>query len=227
MRPITVPPTLNRADLRHLLRVGAPIFAVGQAYAWWTVLDRTLVLRLAGSEGLGLYGLATLALAAVNLLPAAVTQITYPWVVEMYGRDESIGPMFSYLAKPTLALVVLMIPVTAVGWVLLPPLVRIALPNYVAGVPAAQWTLLLALLMALHPVNNVFVTAKKQHLYFAAIAVGMAVYLFALHRLVRGSVELVAFPKAMVAGRAAFLGFCYAFILVLVGREHRGARVRS
>ena len=45
-RPVRVGPRWNLQHLKHLLVIGAPIFLVAQIYAWWTVLNSTLVLHL-------------------------------------------------------------------------------------------------------------------------------------------------------------------------------------
>ena len=69
-RPVRVGPRWNWRHLKHLLVIGAPIFIVGQVYAWWTVLNSTLVLGFMGQQGLGLYAMVLVAGGALELLPA-------------------------------------------------------------------------------------------------------------------------------------------------------------
>lgn len=211
-RPVRVRPHLNSDQLKRLLRIGAPILMVGQAYAWWGVLNQTAVLKFTGTEGLGLYALALMSDQFVSVLPLAVGQITYPRVAELYGRTGRIRPLIRYLWRPTALLVLVMVPATAASWMLLPPLTQLLLPRYSFGIPAAQWALIGAFLVSFQPVNNVFVATRRVRRYFIAIVLGAFVHGVALLWLLRDRIELAAFPQAMAVGRSAFLLACYAFL---------------
>jgi O-antigen/teichoic acid export membrane protein len=225
-RPVKVSPALRREPLLHLLKIGAPIFAVGQVYAYWGTLEATLMLYYCGTRGLGLYSVAAMASTTVLMLPLALSQVLYPQMAEQYGRTADLRVIVKSALRPMLAALLVMSVLTAIGWFLVPPVVGILLPKYVDGVPAVQWSILMAPVMCLQPINNVFNVVKRQDLFALAIAVGMATYYASLRWLLRGGPELVIFPQAMLAGKVVFLLTCYAGLAWLI-RQDRTSRALS
>jgi O-antigen/teichoic acid export membrane protein len=215
-RPVRVGPRWNFAHWKHLLVVGAPIFGVGQLYAWWAVLDSTLVLCFMGETGMGLYAMVVMAVGTFDLLPLSVSQVLYPRMAEQYGRTERMDGLLRMTVKPVLLTVAGMVPLIAAGWWLVGPAVRILVPKYVDAVPAMQWGLLVPLVGSFSPINNAYNVIKRQDLYVMAIFAGMGTYLVSLLWLVRNQADLTDFPKAMLLGRVVFMVLCYALLAKLV-----------
>jgi len=100
-RPVRVGPKWNIRDLKHLLIIGAPIFGVGQVYSWWGgVINSTLVLKFAGTKGMGLYAMVLIATASLDLIPQAVSQVVYPRMAEQYGRSSSVRELVTIARRP-------------------------------------------------------------------------------------------------------------------------------
>ncbi|MCU0612540.1 MAG: oligosaccharide flippase family protein [Candidatus Eisenbacteria bacterium] len=211
-RPLKVAFRLRWEPVRQLLKTGIPLLVVGQIYAWWTVLDSTLVLRYAGTEGLGLYALAALAGPTVGMVPHALSQVVYPRMAEEYGRTRHIRPLLRMVWSPVLQSFAVTALLVAVSWVALPYAVRMILPKYVGGIQAAQWSLVATLPLTFMPVNNVFNVVKRQDLLGAAIAFGMAVYVGVMFLLGGTHARLAAFPQAMLVGRVCFISLCVLLI---------------
>ena len=209
-RPLRVGPKWNKGHLLHLLKIGAPIFGVGQLYSWWGVLDSTIVLRLAGVEGLGLYSLVLMAGSTIQILPDAVSQVLYPQMAEEFGRSGQVRALGRLAQKPTIALVVGLVPVAILGWLVAPPFVPWILPKYREAVPAIQWAMVVPLVLAFSPIANIFNVVKRQDLYGVAILAGMMTYLVALFWLRNETTNIKAFPQAMLIGRTVFVGLCFA-----------------
>jgi O-antigen/teichoic acid export membrane protein len=225
-RPVRVGLYWDRQHLRnlkHLLVIGAPIFIVGQVYAWWTVLNSTLVYAYMGDEGMGLYALVLVGGGAMELVPTAVGQVIYPRMAEQYGRTGRLGDLLRMSVKPTIFSVLCMIPAVLVGWWLVEPVIRLILRNYVGAVPAIRWSLLVALVQCLVPISNVYNVVRRQDLYIVAILLGMGAYVGSLLWLVRGGATLAAFPQAMLIGRVVFALMCYVMVVFL--RSGRAARI--
>jgi O-antigen/teichoic acid export membrane protein len=218
-RPIRGRPRWNLRHLKHLLFVGAPIFGVGQLYGAWRVIDSTLVLKLAGTTGMGLYAMVLMASAALEVVPSAVGQVVYPRMAEEYGRTESLNGLVRIARKPMMVSAIGLIPVVMAGWLLVGPFMRALLPNYVGAVPAMQWSLLLPLVASLQPVTNLFNVARRQVLYATAIVGGVASYAGSLLWLSHGGVSLVDFPQAMLIGRLVMVALCYLFIWRLLVKD--------
>jgi O-antigen/teichoic acid export membrane protein len=185
---------------------------VGQIFAWWTVLNSTLVLKLTGIEGMGLYSMVLLAGAALDVVPTSVAQVLYPRMAEEYGRTGKVANLLRILRKPVLFTTAGLVPVVVAAWFLVGPVMRLAVPAYVDAVPAARWALLLVFVSALMPVTSVFNTVRRQDLNAIAVVVGMASYGGSLAWLIRDGASLVAFPQAMLIGRVVFVVLCYLFV---------------
>jgi len=218
-RPVRVGPRWNWGHLKHLLVIGAPIFIVGQVYAWWTVLNSTLVLGYMGEKELGLYSMVLLAGGAMEMLPTAVGQVLYPRMAEQYGRTGRLGDLVRMSFKPMILSAIGVAPLIVVGWWLMEPVVRFILPAYVDAVPAMQWAILLAFVSSFGSINSVFPVLRHLGLYAVAIVLGMATYWGSLMWLMRDGASLVAFPQAMLIGRASMTLFCYLFIAWLIQRD--------
>ena len=214
-RPVRVGPKWNAGHLKHLLVVGAPIFGVGQLYAWWSVINSTLVLKFAGVEGMGLYAMVSMAGSAIEFIPSAVSQVVYPRMAEQLGRSSSIDKLLHIAWKPMMVTAASLIPVIAVAWWLVGPTVSFVIPAYTKAVPAMQWGLLLSFVSSFQPLNLIFNVVRRQDMYVTAILLGMAASGGSLMWLIHNGVSLVAFPQAMLIGRMVFMLFCYIFIAAL------------
>lgn len=221
-RPVRVRPKWDLGHLKHLLRIGAPIFGVGQVYAWWAVLDATLVLRLGGTREMGLYAMVLLAGAALQLLPGSVTQVLYPRMAEQYGRHHRLDVLLRTAKKPIALTATGLMPVVVAAWFAVGPITRAVVPKYADAIPAMHWALLVPLVGSFQPVNLVFNVVRRQGDYLAAILLGMAVYVGSLTWLIRDGFSLSAFPQAMLIGRIVFMITC----LVLIRRLRNKERVR-
>lgn len=223
-RPLDVRPAWNFGDLKLLARTGVPIFLVAQLYAWWPVLNSTLVLKYAGVTGLGLYALANMAGPTMAMFPKALSGVVYPSMVEEYARSEDIKILMRMVLRPTVITMASMLGLVWAGWLVIPSLVELILPKYVDGVAAAQWSVVSALVLAFQPMNTIFVVMKKQTLYGIAVASGITVYFVALQWLIRDEARLEAFPQAMLIGRIGFVVVCSAFLWYLERSGCRGCR---
>jgi O-antigen/teichoic acid export membrane protein len=220
-RPVRVGPKWNFAHWKHLLTIGLPIFGVGQLYAWWGVLDQTLVLCYTGKAGMGLYAMVVMAIATLEQLPIAVTQVVYPRMAEQFGRTGRFDGLLGMTVKPMFLTAAAMALAIVAGWWLVEPLTRILVPKYVDAVPAVRWGLLVPFVGSFGPINNVFNVVRRQDLYLAATLAGIGVYLVTLLWLVRQQAELTAFPQAMLVGRVAYVGACCAFIAYIARKQRR------
>ena len=219
-RPVRVGPRWDWSDLKHLLIIGAPIFGVGQIYGLWGgVVNSTLVLRYTGTRGMGLYAMVLVAISALEIVPAAVAQVVYPRMAQEYGGGCSRRHLTKIALKPMLATCAGLSVVVVAGWFAVEPLVRWVIPEYVDAVPAMQWALLLPWINSFQPLNSIFNVVRRQDLYLAAIALGIAVFGGSLLLLVHDHVYLAAFPQAMLIGRAVFMVVSYLFVLRLQRKE--------
>ncbi len=214
-RPVRVRPRWDFRHFKHLFVIGAPIFVVGQIYAWWSVINQTLVLSYTGTHGMGLYVMVVMTSGAMMLLPQSLSQVIYPRMAELFGHGGSMADLFRITIKPMLLCAACMVPLAAIAWWLVEPVTRLLVPKYIEAVPAMQWALLQPVIMCFAPINNVFNVTRQQKLYLAAILTGMAIYGISLMWLIQGGLSLIVFPQAMLIGYTAFIAACYFFLYFL------------
>ncbi len=219
-RPIRVAPRWNFAHMKHLFKIGLPIFTVGQLYAWWSVLNSTLVLKFTGVEGMGLYAMVLMANSAIEFIPSAVNQVLHPRMAEQYGRHHRTDELVQMAWKPMILTAIGLAPLIAAAWWLVEPATRLLVPNYVAAVPAMKWGLLIPLATSFYPLSGIFQIVRRQDVYGAALGVSMAVYVGLQLWMIRDEVTLAAFPQAMLAGRLLFAALSAAG-LGWVSRQER------
>lgn len=211
-RPLRVAPRWNVKDLKHLLSVGTPIFVVGQVYAWWTVINQTLVLYYTGTHGMGLYTMVTMTTATAGLLPQAMVEVIYPRMAERFGDDNDVGSLFRMAMKPMLMCAAGMALLALAGWWMVGPLVKMVVPKYMDAVPAMQWSLLQPVVMCFAPLNNIFNVVRRQDMFLVAILAGMLAYGASLLFLTRDGAQLAVFPQAMLVGYFVFILASYVFL---------------
>jgi O-antigen/teichoic acid export membrane protein len=201
------------------LKIGFPIFVVGEIANYWPTLDRTLVLACIGRVGFGLYQMPSMVDSTMDLLPAAIGQVIYPRLTEHYARSHDLKSVFRMTHKPTLFTAAAMLPMVVAGWFLAAPMTRLIVPAYGDAVPAMQWTLLASYVYSFSFVGNVFVVGRKQIHYLVATLAGMAAYYGAVRWLAaRHGPSMEIFPQAMILGRTVFILACYVFALIIVNR---------
>lgn len=218
-RPLKIKPKFKKKYFLKLLRIGVPIFGAGQLWVWWVVTDSAMVLKFMGATGLGLYQLAVMTGQGIEVLPNALAQICYPRMAKEYGRTKSVAYIINIILRPTIILLLCIIPIVILSWLVLPPIVQLLLPKYSEAVPAVQWTLCSSAILSLSTVGDVFSVTKKLGLYIAAICIGIITYAIVLYFLSRTGVTLKMFPQAMLCGRLVYILFCFTMIIRMKNRE--------
>lgn len=218
-RPLKVQPAWNRSHFLHLLKIGGPIFVVGQLYAWWTTVDGTLLFTRMGAHGMGLYTLAALSGGTLQMLPEALGVVLYPRMAEQYGRGANIRGLLEATLKPLIIAAMVLAGMAVLAWFLIPLVVPTLLPNYTEGIQAAQWSLICPVVLCLAPVGNILNVLKKQIGYGVIIGLGMVSYYGSLQWLLRDGLYLAAFPQAMLLGRSVFVAGCYLYVGWLLKQE--------
>ena len=75
---------------RALVQIGLPIMLAGVLFGLLTSVDRFLILGLLGTEELGLYTPAIMALGVIVIAPSLISNIMYPRLAQEFGRTGSV-----------------------------------------------------------------------------------------------------------------------------------------
>lgn len=104
----------SKVSLRRLLRTGFPIYIVGLVFILLTSVDRVVVLGFLGTEKLGIYTLASIAMAVIMMAPALVSNVMYPKLAEHYGATRDISALLPMVRRVIRLNLLLVIPIATV-----------------------------------------------------------------------------------------------------------------
>jgi O-antigen/teichoic acid export membrane protein len=167
----------SRQTFHHLVGVGFPIYLVGLLFTLLTTVDRMIVLGFLGMEQLGLYTMATTALAVLLMVPSLVSNVMYPKIAEHYGSTGRVADLLPLLKKMIRLNLLFTVPLAAVTLVVLYfYIVPVHLNDYMAGRDAMAIIFLAALIYPLGTgVGDFFNVIGLQRVYLRNIVAGFAV----------------------------------------------------
>lgn len=118
-----------------LVQIGFPMFVFTASTQIMRQLDRLIILRFLGTEQLGLYSLAVMALTLLLYLPDAVTYVLYPQLLRVFGENaqdpESIRPRVERVLQASSVLVPAL---AGVAFLFARPTALLLLPKFLPGV---------------------------------------------------------------------------------------------
>ncbi len=150
--------------LRRLLAVGVPMQVGGVVMTLLRSLDQVMLLGRLGPAALGLYSIGVSVNTFVYSIPNAVSIVTFPSFQERYGQTGSRAALRELIVVPVQAMAFVVLPLAVGGaYLLLPPLVRHVLPQFVPGIAAAQILLMGTFALSLnHMPGQFLITVDRQ-----------------------------------------------------------------
>ena len=173
-RPVRAAAHWDRPIFLELVRVGFPIWMLGQLSALFMTLDR---LALADSpQALGYYTGAVQFASLSYMLPTAFNAVLYPQMAREYGESHLAMNLWNKAARAALWAALASLCAGMLAWPLIPYFLAFFLPAYLPGTTAAQWAAFTGLAMSLSVFGNIFNVLGRQHLYVLAAALGAATF---------------------------------------------------
>ena len=169
---------MERPILKEQLRVGLMTLLITVGVIAVTNADRTIMLRLCGTEATGLYYIGANVVILLPTLAAIPGAVLTPQYFERVGRGESLLPL---VERPLRTMAYFCALTCAAGAVALPATVKISWPHHSPGVPAA-----ICALFGTYPivlaglVSNVYYALDRQGLHVGILGVSAVLgYAFA------------------------------------------------
>ena len=126
---------LNKKILRKLLLVGAPISFIYFNRDMLRILDRLMIIYFLSVKQLGYYAIAIPFFTLITNIPASISYIMYPKMLEVYGRsDEEISSTKRYFKIPTQLNAVIIAFVIGMLFLAIKYILFYLLPRYMASV---------------------------------------------------------------------------------------------
>ena len=194
-RPMKVRAILDWSKFREVIRVGLPLSGIGYiATALWASVEATLVLGWFELKVLGLYSVAVLGRTIVSQLAANINQVITVKIFEQYGRTKSVEDCIRLIYRPIILSFLGSIPLVIAGWLLLPHVILLIVPNYLEAVPMAQLMLLMLPITFLRLPSSIPWAMGRWFDCLVPVAVGFIVFTglaWFLHRLGYGVLSVV------------------------------------
>lgn len=165
---------LPTRDSRLLLAIGLPIFIYSTSNFVMRSLDRVIILKFLGTEALGLYGLAVMAVGFLLTLPDAISYVLYPRLLRTFresGDDPtSIRP---HVHRAMRALSILVPALCGLGYLAADDMVEWLLPKFMGGVPALRILCFSAAGLSLANLGSIVQMTLGRQMILVPVAVGM------------------------------------------------------
>ena len=127
---------IHPAALREVLSVGFPIMIQGQSWQLFLAIDNLIVAAYINVTNLGYYALAVSVTSYVLFLPRGIGAALFPRMLEKFAPSEDIRSIRHYITDVQRILSYLLLgPIIAALYFLLPVLIRQALPAFVPAIP--------------------------------------------------------------------------------------------
>lgn len=198
-RPIKVRADFSRVSFRELMNVGLPMFGVANVYDLWPLVQRTLIVSLGGTKALGLYAIASITENVMKTVSSSISNVMYPTMTSKWGAGFSVKDVLRLAAQPLMISVGLFAVLIPIGWYLLPMFVHHFLPNYVIGIEAAQWMLIVGYFGIFLVLSNIYNVLQKQRQRLIIYVSGIGVWIISVLSIyLLYGFELKIFPISMI-----------------------------
>lgn len=146
-QPLKVTKWGNLKGLKSLFKVGFPMFIATYIRTVSQSFPRLFILSKNGVELLGLFSPVMAVMGVCNLLPATISQFSYPRFTYIYGKTGNAKNLWHIVWKIHIAVFLIAIPCSILAWYLLPGVMSF-FPKYVEAVLAMRLIVISTILSA-------------------------------------------------------------------------------
>jgi O-antigen/teichoic acid export membrane protein len=152
----------DRAKLAGLMKIGVPFSITEAGYDLLRRVDIWVIAIMAGPTAVGYYGLSLLIMDFATVLSQkGVAQVLSPHMLTKFGRTKSHADIAMFYEVPARLFCYVLPPIVGAGTFLIAIFTHALLPQFNAGIGAAQVTLWTMLFVALHfSINSYFAAAN-------------------------------------------------------------------
>ena len=137
-RPFKIRPRFRLKFFKLLTSTGIPLFVFGYLTGIANTFNRLIILQLGTTLEMGLYSPAIAVNTAMRLIPVTLSQYIYPKFSFIAGESNSKETIWKLAIRVSFYVFLILIPITVIGFFLMPWLIASIFPNYTEGVFAAQ-----------------------------------------------------------------------------------------
>jgi len=154
-----------------LIKKGFPIVLFNVTALLINTCDRFIIAGFLGNEQLGYYGIAVMCMGVMMNMPGASREVVEPKMMQSFGRDSTEDGISQYFLKPLVNSSYLMPLLIGAAFFLLPLVVPIILPKYVAGVVPSQVLIIGSYALALSYTVRGIIIAKDWQIQASGVMI--------------------------------------------------------
>ncbi|TXD50339.1 MULTISPECIES: oligosaccharide flippase family protein [unclassified Polaribacter] len=137
-RPIRVRLLWNKKAFIKLLKVGFPIFGLAYIASIAATADKIWLLKYASLTEVGLYSFGFFAFSSFMLFSTSIASYIYPKMTYAFAKNGDKNALWLLVKKITVLLLLIQIPLSIIGYYLIPIAVSNLFPDYVLSIPIMQ-----------------------------------------------------------------------------------------
>ena len=222
-RPIKIGFILSKKAFFLLLKVGLPIFGLAYLETVSSTFDKIWLLKYSNLSDVGLYSFAFYSLTAFSLFSTSIASYIYPRMTYNYGKSNNKHDLWLYAKKITKILIIIQTPLSIIGYIMIPILIRNYFPNYILSTHAMQILLFAGLFKGSVVAVNALWSLKEwklmiiyQVLYSILIVSFTFVGVFLHHNKIEGVAYGILFANA--------INFIVGISLTYLGTNRKGSK---
>jgi O-antigen/teichoic acid export membrane protein len=137
-------------------------------------LDRVIILKFLGTQALGLYGLAVMAVGFLLTMPDAIAYVLYPRLLRRFRQGGDQPAAIQDMVHRAMRALSLIVPaLCALGYLAADDVVAWLLPRFAEGVPALRILCFSAAGLSLANLGSIVQMALGRQMVLVPVAVGM------------------------------------------------------
>jgi len=141
-RPFRVRLGFSRKEFFILMAVGLPLFGVGYLRQVALTFPNTVILLKEGAAMVGVFAPAMAAFGLVVLVPGSIGQYVYARMSYRLGQSGDLGSLWRQAWISSVGSLLISVVMAGGMVVVLPFVIRLYFPRYVASIPAIPWVAL-------------------------------------------------------------------------------------
>ena len=205
-----------------LFRQGIAISMVALTNTMLATADRLVVSRIFEPHALGLFEQSVLLREALLLMPSVLMTVFIPGYSRGVAEKKATDEMARVMMRQNLLLLVALLPLLGLGFINLPWILHLLLPNYIQGAELYQWTCVAAipLIVAYLPLSLLISVGKPWRVAFGGmLAIVMALL---LDWQMLGPLDLLPALQNQILAWSVYCCLLFVFVIQLLPRIRQG-----
>ncbi|MBX3732121.1 MAG: oligosaccharide flippase family protein [Verrucomicrobiae bacterium] len=209
----------NLQEARALSRTGLPLMISGALASLLMVADRTMVAVLLPKQEMGEFQLAGMIVNSLTFVPTSLSLILFPKIARAYGEHRSRRRLRRYVWISLLFNTATLIPVSALCFFIIGPVVERFFPAYAPGIPAARLACVTCVFWVYLGVGSVIGVINRMTPYLCALGAVLVIIFGASAWLIHLGHGIMGAAIARLIGTAILCVFTILYSLHLTSSE--------